>query len=91
MRVLSLADAELKRRIHGKWSTRPVSEALDEPKAAERDEQRQLLREDAPDFERCDHEVRLGVGREESIQGWGLTCGFVLGHASACDAPGWGS
>src|SRR5450756_845076 len=59
-----LADAELKRRIHGKWSTGPVAEALDEPKAAERDEQWQLLREDAPDFEWCDDEVGLGVGRE---------------------------
>jgi hypothetical protein len=59
-----LADAELKRRIPGKWSTGPVAEALDEPEAAERDEQRQLLREDAPDFERCDDEIGLGVSRE---------------------------
>src|ERR1700722_2503970 len=59
-----LADAELKRRIPGKWPAGPVAEALDEPKAAKRDEQRQLLREDAPDFERCDDEVGLGVSRE---------------------------
>jgi hypothetical protein len=54
----------LKRRIPGKWPTGPVAEALDEPKAAERDEQRQLLREDAPDLERRDDEVGLGVSRE---------------------------
>jgi hypothetical protein len=36
----SLADAELKRRIRGERPAGPVAEALDEPKAAERDEQR---------------------------------------------------
>src|SRR6185437_1955736 len=58
------ADTELKRRMPGKWSTRRVAEALDEQKAAKRDEQRQLLRKDAPGFERRDDEIRLGVSRE---------------------------
>ena len=48
----------------GERSTRPVTEAIDEPKSAEREEQRQLLREDAPDLQRQDDEVVLGVSRE---------------------------
>ena len=51
-------------RVRGKWLTRPGAEPVDEPKAAERDEQRQLLREDAPDLKGCDDEVRLRVSRE---------------------------
>src|SRR3954469_2106250 len=54
-----LADAELERLSPGERSTRLVTEAIDEPKSAEREQQRQLLREDAPDLERQDDEVGL--------------------------------
>src|SRR3954469_1863745 len=70
MRLLSsrhsgrLAHAELKGRFAAERSSRPVAEAPDEPQAATRDQQRQLLREDAPDLEWCDDQVWLGVGPE---------------------------
>src|SRR6187431_375438 len=59
-----LAHAELKGRIAAEGCPGPVAEALDESQSAERDQQRQLLREDAPDLEWRDDDVLLGVGRK---------------------------
>lgn len=58
------AYAHLLSRLCGEWLSRGVPVPLHEPKAAERDEQWELLRKDAPELERCDDEVGLGVSRE---------------------------
>ena len=54
-RLQSLAQEvhlQLERSTRGERRTGPVSVALDDPETAEREQQRQLLRKDAPDLER---------------------------------------